>query len=406
MRPDSFEESLRNSLDGFEPGGAAEAWNAIESRVLANNESYLSQKRKLNYSKAALAMVGIGLAIAAWWVNPFSDSSSPSDIAQATTPVVTPPESKQEAMAVVQDEPKSEDAEVESPSKEVRSIPTAATETPAKQSTKAVAKPATDDHIQKPVVSSPVWQISTPVLCQGESVDWKISGNRDEELTVLVNNRKLNSKEKQFTFKKAGNYEIALAKKNKKDWQVIDTKKVVVHPRGGAEFSYDKQKDYQAPIVAFNSLSTSESTKWYIDDYLVSESPETSHLFRNKGRYSVKLVTENENGCKDSSVQTIRILRAYNLMASSVFNPDQEKWMPIGLKGNKNIFELQILNPNGEIIFKSNDAKKEWDGTDVNAVKQKAPNGEMYLWVAKVTDSKGMVMEYGGSILVSYYSED
>ncbi|UTW60587.1 hypothetical protein KFE98_11000 [bacterium SCSIO 12741] len=76
MRPDPFEESIKNSLEGFEPGGAAEAWNAIESRVLANNESHLRQNRRQNYSKAALAVAGIGIAVAAWWVNPFSEGSS------------------------------------------------------------------------------------------------------------------------------------------------------------------------------------------------------------------------------------------------------------------------------------------------------------------------------------------
>ncbi|UTW60586.1 hypothetical protein KFE98_10995 [bacterium SCSIO 12741] len=278
------------------------------------------------------------------------------------------------------------------------------------KATKAVKAPTPtppqDDHLEKPAIAAANWQVSHQKVCQGETVDWSISAADSKDLIVLLNDRKIDTKKKSFTFNKAGSFELALARKVDKKWRKLDTKKITVHANGGADFTYDKQKDYKAPVVAFNSSTSNPQNKWYIDEELVSEDAETSYLFRNKGRYSVKLVTENENGCKDSSVQTIRILRAYNLMASAVFNPEKEKWMPIGLKGNKNKFELQVLNPNGEVVFTSNDANKEWDGSDLNSAKQKAPNGEMYLWVARVTEANGMVMEYGGSVLVSYYDQD
>ena len=111
------------------------------------------------------------------------------------------------------------------------------------------------------------------------------------------------------------------------------------------------------------------------------------------------MVVRSSAGCKDSSVKSVRILRAYNLMATTVYNPEVGKWLPLGLKKEGVSFRLRIIDQAGKTVFTSIDLNNEWDGS--TAENMKVSNGDLFYWVAQVTDVNGKINEYGNSLLIN-----
>ena len=89
-------------------------------------------------------------------------------------------------------------------------------------------------------------------------------------------------------------------------------------------------------------------------------------------------------------------------MASSVFNPEVETWIPLGLQKEGVNFDLMILDSDGQVVYRTKDPSKGWNG---HVDGKRVENGEMFLWFAKVYGPNNSVREYGNSFLVNSLSE-
>lgn len=111
------------------------------------------------------------------------------------------------------------------------------------------------------------------------------------------------------TFTTAGTYTVNLYIKKSICNYLYDTAKVVVtiHPQPIA--NYTAYVDSCSNNVSFINTTIPASTprKWYINSVLTSTTINTTHSFLTAGTYTVKLVTQNTFGCKDSITKLISV---------------------------------------------------------------------------------------------------
>ena len=232
-------------------------------------------------------------------------------------------------------------------------------------------------------------------ICEGEEIQLAVNNTKSSYLNYggeFFEAKRTNT----IRLSKSGKHEIALYIDQDGNKIKQTSVSIEVHERPSGEFEIIRNSDFNNPVVEFVSSENAGSANWYVDNEHMSSDLKAEHLFNIKGNYAVKMVSTNRHGCKDSSIQSIRILRAYNLMASSVFDPQKETWLPLGLKKNGLKFELRIVNDEGKTVFTSHDPNREWDGKVDGETVQ---NGDLFIWLAKVQENNS-TKEYGSSFLI------
>ena len=110
-------------------------------------------------------------------------------------------------------------------------------------------------------------------------------------------------------------------------------------------------------------------TSWYWDfgDGTNSNEQNPSHIYDYPGLYYVWLTIEDENGCENSTMQTINVLEEYFSYSPNAFSPNgdgiNDTFQPILTDIDFDTYELNIFNRWGDIIFKTEEYSDSWDGT-------------------------------------------
>lgn len=379
-----------NSVNNFDAGYDKNAWNNIASQVKANNKAYkIGRILKGATSVAAVAVIGIATFFGL--INTENSKTEQfTDISNSSV--------KQEAKLI----PTSNNESTENiqKSKEVdlvkAEIGSTAIATTRKEIRKTIAKPVKEAPKPKQAIA-PSLAITKNKLCKGEALNASIIGSTTN-LYAKINDKKIKLKDLQnFQFKKAGNYSIALYDASQQD-KLISKHSIEVKEAQTGSYSYTKnRKTSSATFVS--DAGNLKSADWYIGKRKIGSTTSFTHQFTHKGKYNIKLVTCDANGCKDSSEQLVRILKGYNLLATQVFNPQKETWLPLGLKQSEKEFELKIVSEKGETVFTSTSKSNEWDGKLHN--KKEAETGSEFYWVAKLKDEQGKTKEYAGSFIIA-----
>lgn len=114
------------------------------------------------------------------------------------------------------------------------------------------------------------------------------------------------------------------------------------------------------------------------------------------GEFTFQLLVTNSFGCMDSTDVTIIVNPSFAIYFPNAFTPNHnsnnDTYLPKGY-GIKE-FEIMIFNRWGEMIFKSTDINKGWDGT----FKGGAPLMDVYVYKAVVKDLKDNYHYYTGHI--------
>ena len=398
----SGNDSLKDNLKGFDAGYNQNAWSNIAAKVAQNNLAY---KSSLLYKRMAGAAIFIGVLITGMVSFSSLNNDSEKQIADLNNDNI----SKQEKASFI-------------PNEKTEIIDSKKTVSDSKEGLELLNKPSVDKTIETKEPnheSNKLTRLNTPTidkqfqlpklilekkeLCLGEELSAKIINNSNINYKVKIDgnwlkNEKLNS----YRFTKPGQHVIELYEKNAKNkLNSIARTSVLVFNGTNSNFNYNKRNSAINQQTQFAVVDKSLSqTLWYVENQLVGSESTINYTFNNKGKYSVKMVACNANGCKDSSTQTVRILKAYNLLATQVFNPEKEKWLPLGLKENDQTFELKIVSSEGKQVFYSENNTKEWNGI-VEESGKKVNDGDEFYWVAKVKNSNGNIHEYGGSFIVS-----
>lgn len=134
----------------------------------------------------------------------------------------------------------------------------------------------------------------------------------------------------------------------------------------------EHENTYKNGIPSLSAFCNKQNNiKWYIDNHLIAENSKEVdiHLYK-KGNYQLLIEHENDNGCKSTKSETIKINDDYNLMAVNAFfpldfNDKLNSFIPFALTQRSVKFTFIVIDPvDGSIIFESNDKLRAWNGID------------------------------------------
>jgi gliding motility-associated-like protein len=126
------------------------------------------------------------------------------------------------------------------------------------------------------------------------------------------------------------------------------------------------------------------------------------YTYRDTGRYTVRLIAVNANGCRDTMVKEkyIYIQPELIVFVPNVFTPNR-----LGNEYNERFmvqvsayssYNIKIYNRWGELLYEGDNPMEGWDG---NYKGEPAQEGA-YVYVIKATDLQGKRYKYSGSVTI------
>ena len=157
--------------------------------------------------------------------------------------------------------------------------------------------------------------------------------------------------------------------------------------------------------VTFSDLSTGNvvTWDWTLGDDSVSSSTQFLHSYPNVGTYPVTLIVIDNNGCKDTVVDTIKVRDIYTFYVPNCFTPTDDKlndWFyPQGVNWDPNYFEMYVFDRWGNLMFKSLDQTKDkWNGTLNNSGNKDDAITDIYVYLIRIKELNGPKHQYIGKI--------
>ncbi|GAF74146.1 unnamed protein product, partial [marine sediment metagenome] len=108
-----------------------------------------------------------------------------------------------------------------------------------------------------------------------------------------------------------------------------------------------------------------------------------SHIYEEAGLYEITLVVTDEQGCKDTSVQTIQVEDIFTFHAPTAFSPNgdgkNEFFCPKGTGIHQDNYQFWIFDRWGKEIFYTSDPLESWNGRLHNTGKNSMQQG-VFVW--------------------------
>jgi gliding motility-associated-like protein len=154
------------------------------------------------------------------------------------------------------------------------------------------------------------------------------------------------------------------------------------------------------PVISFTDLSTgTDFWNWNFGDLQTSvvQDP-SSHTYATVGTYIITLIASTQYNCIDTAYQTIIIEPDFLFYIPNAFTPDGD-----GINDfftGKGIyieeFEMSIFDRWGNLIYRSDDITKPWDGKANKGTE--IAQSDVYVYSIKVTDFKMGKHNYSGIV--------
>ncbi len=187
---------------------------------------------------------------------------------------------------------------------------------------------------------------------------------------------------------------------------------VTVDPKPNADFTYLPTN----PTVLINEVSFDDNSSiggpmqnwhWNFGDYFLSEAndtsnvPNPSHVYDNAATYTVSLAIVNSFGCRDTVTKYINVEEEFALFIPNAFTPTKSEgkndvFMAQGIGFLPETFTMAIYDRWGNLIYKTNDITKGWDGS----IKGGKTVQGVYVYKITVQDFKKHDREFIGHITV------
>jgi PKD repeat protein len=222
-----------------------------------------------------------------------------------------------------------------------------------------------------------------------------------------------NSTNPVYTFWQAGTYTISLTVvgPDGQSDQMVQEQIIVVHPRAQAAFVVTPS-DVDVPgeaVFCLNLSNFAVSYAWDFGDGNTSAEENPQHYYQAAGEYDVTLIATSAFGCSD----TLKLVGVVSADASgkiefpNAFSPsttggsngaynvnslDNDVFFPI--HNGIDTYELLIFNKWGELLFKSTDVLKGWDGYYRGVL---APQ-DVYVWKVSGTFVDGRAFQDSGDV--------
>jgi gliding motility-associated-like protein len=176
---------------------------------------------------------------------------------------------------------------------------------------------------------------------------------------------------------------------------------ITVYPRPDARFTAQPHTTtITNPVVSItNSSIGANYFNWNFRDQDTSSlfAP-PSHTYADTGIYTIVLITSTTYNCVDTAYQTIVIEPDFTFFIPNAFTPNDD-----GINDSfsgKGIFikefEMTIFDRWGNLIYKTSDINKPWDGKANHG--NEIAQAEVYVYDIQVTDLRGGKHKYKGVV--------
>lgn len=205
-----------------------------------------------------------------------------------------------------------------------------------------------------------------------------------------------NKAETGHVYERAGSYEVMLSMTTTSGGQIQNEPikdNIEIFDAPKAEFGFvPRSKLKKLPYVHFENTSRSAVRwEWNFGDGTRSNESHPDHVFKKSGTYQVTLSVVNERGCTDELTKSVVVTNDNLLKAPKTFSPNgdgvKDTFLPATLKEIDSPFKLSIYETTGSLLYTSYSTKNPWNGRIANGLGEIAPAGE-YVWVVDFLDGE------------------
>ena len=159
--------------------------------------------------------------------------------------------------------------------------------------------------------------------------------------------------------------------------------------------------------VFFNDESTGQivSWDWTLGDQTTASESQFPHYYPEVGEYPITLIVTDNNGCKDTTTDTIKVKDIFTIYIPNSFTPSGDSlndlFYPQGINWDPNYFEMYIYDRWGNLMFSSLDMKNDkWNGTLNNSGTKDDIVSDVYAYLIRVKELKGPKHQYFGRVTI------
>jgi len=192
------------------------------------------------------------------------------------------------------------------------------------------------------------------------------------------------------SFASNGVYSVKLIVEN--EFGCIDsiTKNQLVKPKAAADFTFfPTQIAISDPLVRFfNSSGNANYFSWDFGDNIgYSNLANPEYEYGDTGVYPVVLIANNDGQCPDTVMKVLFVGPDIRIFIPNAFTPHgedhiNETFKPVGILHGLDEFYMEIYNRWGELLYKTDDINRPWDGTFRGSDVEQ----DNYLYLIKVVD--------------------
>ncbi|HNW99217.1 MAG TPA: PKD domain-containing protein [Bacteroidales bacterium] len=157
-----------------------------------------------------------------------------------------------------------------------------------------------------------------------------------------------------------------------------------------------------------HSIVTIIGWQWTLGDGSTDTISEFTHQYENIGTYPVTLIVEDNNHCRDTAIDTIRVKDIFALYIPNAFTPNDDGindgFTPYGINVDPETFEMYIFDRWGNMIYYTNKWYPElnrcepWNGTEDNKGTYKDVIMDVYVYRVLCKEIEGHKHEYIGRV--------
>jgi gliding motility-associated-like protein len=157
-----------------------------------------------------------------------------------------------------------------------------------------------------------------------------------------------------------------------------------------------------------NSMGAVVNWQWSFGDGAFDDSSSTAqHQYNNLGIYLVTLIVTDKNGCKDTAIDTVKIIDYYTFYIPNAFTPNGDSlndfFTPRGMNVDPNNYQEYIFDRWGNLTFQTtkwdtiNHQAEGWNGRYNNSPPPPNGNVVMDIYVYRI-----LAKEFNGGPLHEY----
>ena len=420
MSDSKFDDKIRETLEGHEPD-ASPNWDKMRDRIDAAGSKIATQ-----LSIGAAVMIG---AASMWVAQNFIELEE--DIPEEVTTEVIIEETQiliEEVAASIdlsdntssgsddvqmselslESDFKNKSSESSTNSKSEHSLTDKSNTSNGDSMENEVIRNADESSVKiDPVVDEVPFNTSTQTSCVGAQVEFEVEGS-DIKMKYLWNfgDGSFSSEPNPtHTYEMPGIYDVTLSLITPGEG-AIKTRTIenliTINPKPEAHMSWTFPRIITGNKVQVDlvdkTLEANDAT-WIVDGEILGSS---SPVLNNPGKYQVNLIASNQFGCQDHTSNEVIVGNRNQLNAPARFSPDgdgrYDSFIPFGLKGMIEKWELVIANDQGNEVDSATSFDSPWTGKLANG--ELAENASRYFWTVVCVDFDGNQRVYSDRVMV------